>query len=279
MVVLALLFVMLFGHAMVLAAEFVVMHAVNRHEPVARARPGQLLVAWVQECLHAPRVFGWLQPFRSQVWPDVELDDRIDRRGVVLTHGFVCNRGIWNDWLARLQSCGTPAVAVNLEPPWGPIDAYVEAIERAVARIEQVTGRPPLIVAHSMGGLAVRRWWLTTHAERVHHLITLGSPHRGTWLARLGLSPNVRQMRLHSEWLAEIAALEGPGRVQRMTCFYSACDNIVFPTTTATIAGASNRHLCATAHVHMVSHPAPWAEAVRQLELPQPGTTAEAGPS
>jgi hypothetical protein len=39
----------------------------------------------------------------------------------------------------------------------------------------------------------------------------------------------------------------------------------VFPATTATLAGADNRHLPAVAHVAMLEHPAVWAEVLRRV--------------
>ena len=50
-----------------------------------------------------------------------------------------------------------------------------------------------------------------------------------------------------------------------MTCFYSHCDNIVFPPVTATLQGADNRHLPGVAHVQMADHPEPWHELQRCL--------------
>ena len=80
------------------------------------------------------------------------------RRGLVLVHGFVCNRGLWNPWLPRLRAAGVPCIAVNLEPVFGS-DRRLRAADRAaVQRVTQATGRPPLLVAHSMGGLALRAW-------------------------------------------------------------------------------------------------------------------------
>lgn len=279
----AWLFVLTFGHPMVLAVEFAMMVFVNRHEPVAKPRVREVISAWFLECLHALKVFAWWQPFRSRAQPDVKPRRPSALRGVVLVHGLVCNRGLWHDWLVRLRSLEVPAIAVDLEPPWGPIETYVDTIERAVARIESLTGLPPVIVAHSMGGLAARCWWRTSAASRVHRLITLGTPHHGTVLARLGLSPNVCQMRDGSAWLRNLATSEGSEHLARMTCFFSVCDNIVFPATCATMPGADNRQLVGTAHVHMVSHPEPWTETLKHLDplagRPAAGSGASTPPS
>ena len=252
------------GYAAVLGLEFWLMHRVNRADPAPRATASQLLRAWRGEVLSGLRVFGWRQPWRSRRWADVPAQS--GRRGVVFVHGFVCNRGLWNPWFERLHPRGAPWVAVNLEPVFGRIDDYVPIIERAVRQLEQGTGLPPVVVAHSMGGLALRRWWNEPGNEaRVHHAITIGTPHRGTWLARWAASPNGRQMQPAHPWLRDLAAHEPPTRPARATCFYGHCDNIVFPASNATWAGADNRHLPGVAHVHMADHPAPYAELLARL--------------
>ena len=70
-------------------------------------------------------------------------------------------------------------------------------------------------------------------------------------------------MRLGSDWLAQLAARESALSRERFTCFWSHCDNIVFPTRNATLAGADNRHLPVTPHVQMVEHPAVFEEVLR----------------
>jgi len=260
------------GYALVLGLEFALLRQAHGDDPTPRATPRQLLRAWWGEVRSAPTVFCWRQPFFSERFPDWLPPDSRGRRGVLLVHGFVCNRGLWNPWLERLREAGVPVVAVNLEPVFGSIDDYVPRIEAAVRRLEQHTGLPPVAVAHSMGGLALRRWWAEQgdDSERLHHAITLGTPHHGTWLARFALTPNARQMRQQSRWLLALAAREPVGRWERFTCFYSHCDNIVFPPRTATLPGADNRHLPGVAHVHMAEMPEPWAELQRWLS-PGPG--------
>lgn len=257
--------VILGGYALVLAIEFAALAYVNRHDPAPKARASDLIRAWWREVRSAPQVFCWRQPFFSRRWPDTELAAK-GRRGVVFIHGFICNRGLWNRWLARLAALDVPFAAVNLEPVFGSIDDYVDLVEAAVAHVEALTGQAPIVVAHSMGGLALRRWWREPgHASRIQHAITLGTPHAGTSLAALAFTTNGRQMRRHGSWLKELAAAEPAGLAERSTCFYSHADNIVFPASTAAWPGADNRHLIATPHVAMVDHPEPMAELLRRI--------------
>ncbi|HOM13186.1 MAG TPA: alpha/beta fold hydrolase [Rubrivivax sp.] len=254
-------------HVPLMALEFVLLRRVARGDPAPVPRAIELLRAWLGETAGAVRVFAWQMPWRWRRYADQLPADAAGRRGLLLVHGFVCNRGLWNPWWPRLREAGVPCIALNLEPVFGSIDAYAPLIDAAVQRLTAATGRPPLLVAHSMGGLAVRAWLRRDNADaRVHRVITIGTPHHGTWLGRFGLAANARQMRWHSPWLSALAAAEPGARYRRFTCFYGHCDNIVFPCSTATLAGADNRHLRARAHVHMVRHPAVLAEVLAQLE-------------
>lgn len=255
------------GHAVVLAIEFAVMSMVNRGDCLSsNASVGQVVRAWWAEARAAPRVFLWQQPFRSQAWPD-DLSGCTGRRGVLLVHGFFCNRGFWNPWIQTFRRLGVPYAAVNLEPVFSSIDAYVGIIEQAMGEFERRGGHPPVVVAHSMGGMAVRRWLSEVkNHERVHRFITLGTPHHGTVLAQIGFASNVRQMRRRSEWRAELERAERSIDRSKTVCYFSHCDNIVFPASSATLAGADNRHLTGVAHVEMAESGAPLTEVLRLLE-------------
>jgi predicted alpha/beta hydrolase family esterase len=259
----------LFAYALILAVEFAMLQRAHGNDPTPRATATQLLRAWWGEVGSAPLVFCWRQPFRSRRWPNHLPAHAQGRRGVLLVHGFVCNRGLWNPWLQRLLAADVPFVAVNLEPVFGSIDDYMAIIEDAVQKLERRTGVPPVIVAHSMGGLAVRRWWAERGDDaRVHHAVTIGTPHQGTWLARFAMTRNARQMRQRSGWLSTLAQREPASRAARFTCYYSHCDNIVFPPSMGTLPGADNRHLEGTAHVHMADRPEPFDEVLQLLRRP-----------
>ena len=257
------------GYAGVLGLEFMLLRFVHGDDPTPRATAPQLWRAWWGEVLSAPLVFCWRQPFQDQRYPDHLPSHAKGTRGVLFIHGFVCNRGVWNPWLKRLTAADIPFVAVTMEPPFGCIDDGIETIEDGMRRLEASTGLAPVLVCHSMGGLALRRWWAAHNDDaRVHHAITIGTPHQGTWLARFALSTNARQMRQGSPWLAQLTKQEPAGRAQHFTCFYSHCDNIVFPPAAATLPGSDNRHLPGVAHVHMADHPAPWLALQAALAKP-----------
>ena len=250
--------VIAFGYTGFLALEFLLLKRINRSDPAPQPRWSELFSAWWGETLTAPQVFCWRQPFRSTAVPDHVSTATVTRgkRGVVFVHGFFCNRGLWTPWLKRLQGSGHAFVAVNLEPMFGSIDDYSPQIEAAVQKVADLTGMAPLLVCHSMGGLAARAWMKVNKGEtRVHHVVTIGTPHRGTWLAQFGHGHNGRQMRLLSDWQAQLDHDMPTDRHSRFTCWYSNADNIVFPTSTATLPGADNRLVLAAAHVQMAFLP------------------------
>lgn len=241
------------AHAPTLAFQFVWMWRSNRTDPAPRASMSQVVRAWWQETAVARRVFGWEQPFRSRRVPDSTAGSPRRRpgvAGVVLIHGFVCNRGFWTPWLEDLQARGACFEAVNLEPVFASIDQYVGAVDAAVMRLTALTGRPPVLVCHSMGGLVARAWLRSgPNADRVRHVVTIGTPHAGTALAAWSTVPNGRQMQQASKWLAALEADEALSRQPPFTCWYTNCDNIVFPCSTATLPRAVNRLRPGLAHV------------------------------
>ena len=257
----------LLGYTAFLGLEFLLLRYINKTDSAPLATPAELVQAWLGETLVAPRIFCWRQPFRAHAIPDNLAPGSVvkGQRGVVFIHGFFCNRGFWNPWLKRLQGTGHAFVALSMEPVFGSIDDYTPQIDAAVQQVTAATGMRPLLVCHSMGGLAARAWLQTMRADgAVHHIVTIGSPHQGTWLARFSHSLNGQQMRLASSWQAQLDAGMPTNRRALFTCWYSSSDNIVFPTTSATLAGADNRLVRGKAHVQMAFSP-PLIEATLAL--------------
>ena len=261
-------FLVIFLFPAFLGLQFLAVRRLNRADPAPQADSRQLRRAWWCEVVQTPPIFLWRLPFSWNQIPD-DADNAFlhrGKRGVVFIHGYICNRGIWTPWLAYLKKHKRAFVAVNLEPVFGSIEDYAVAIEQAVQRVTRDTGMPPLVVCHSMGGLAVRAWLRSANADaRVHHIITIGSPHHGTWMARFSLMANGRQMHLSNDWLKELEADEPPPRYKLFTCYYSNCDNIVFPASTATLAGADNRLITGTAHMALAFDQTVMSESLARI--------------
>jgi hypothetical protein len=78
-------------------------------------------------------------------------------------------------------------------------------------------------------------------------------------------------MCLDGEWVRELARRGGDAENARFTCWYSNCDNIVFPASTATLPGADNRLVRGMAHVELGFHPQVMRETLALVATPQSG--------
>ena len=262
------LFFVLFLYVPFLGLQFLAVRRLNRDDPAPRASRMLLMRAWWGEVVEMPPIFFWRLPFFWNRIPDDVSNAFAHRgkRGVVFIHGFICNRGIWTPWLAHVKKHKRAFVALNLEPVFGSIEDYVGLIDRAVQQVTLDTGMPPLVICHSMGGLAVRAWLRRANADqRVHHIVTIGSPHHGTWLGRFSFMKNGRQMSLSNDWLRQLEADEPAERHKLFTCYYSNCDNIVFPASTATLSGADNRLITGTAHVALAFNQTVMSESLARI--------------
>ncbi|MDZ7858908.1 permease [Sphaerotilus sp.] len=275
-------------NALALGLEQALAAGAHGNDPAPRPGPGLRLRAWAREVRQSSRVFGWEMPFASTRWPDMlpaAPGLAPGGRGVLLVHGYLCNRGFWNAWYPRLQVQGVPFVGVSLEPVFGSIDDYAEQIDAALARLQRATGQAPLVVCHSMGGVVLRAWRRSRLARgesaeaveaRVHHVLTIGTPHRGTWLARFGRQPNAVQMRQDSPWLQALAASESPAWRARFTCVWSACDNVVFPPCCAVLEGAASVQRPGRGHQDLLDDAAVFALALALRASPLSPTEAAA---
>lgn len=183
---------------------------------------------------------------------------------VLLIHGYFCNRQVWQPLARWLERQGHAVEAVDLEPVFGPIDGHVPRISEAVHRLRERTGAPRVaLVCHSMGGLAARAWVRATGGELAARVVTLGTPHRGTFHARLGLGESTRQMRVDSDWLRALAASETPAVRERFTVILSHHDNIVAPQAIQTLEGTTTVEFGGLGHVTLVYDRDVW-EAVEE---------------
>ncbi|GAA1899437.1 hypothetical protein GCM10009814_30980 [Lapillicoccus jejuensis] len=156
---------------------------------------------------------------------------------IVLVHGIVDNRSVFTLLRRGLRGRGFGRVStMNYSILTGDVRVAAARLAAEVERICEETGYERLhVVGHSMGGL-IARYYVTRLGgdARVHTLVTLGSPHAGTWTAYGWPSTLTRQLRPGSPLMRELA---GPvaGCRTRFLCYWSDLDQVMFPQRTAAL--------------------------------------------
>ena len=142
---------------------------------------------------------------------------------VVLLHGFGVTSAVLRPIEARIRrTLGRPVIRLRLG---GRLPLHLADVRRTARRVDRALARLAErssfgrvdVVGHSLGGL-VATYWLKRidQGRRIRRVITLGTPHRGTPFAYLGvllfgaISPAVWQMLPGSRLVRELEALPVP---------------------------------------------------------------------
>jgi triacylglycerol lipase len=220
------------------------------------------LKPWWGEFLACLHVFFWLQPF----FGDRKLASGKDpnKPALLLVHGYFCNRALWTSFAKTLAADGHFIGSVNLEPVFGSIDEYPALIQAGIQELRSRSRQGKVVlIGHSMGGLAIRAYLRDYGGAAVSKVITLGTPHQGTWVGQLGHGKNTKQMRLNTDlrpniWLNHLRSLETAQQDQMFEVLLSHHDNIVFPQAAQSLGLAPVHEFSAMGHVEMI-----YSEAVR----------------
>jgi len=187
---------------------------------------------------------------------------------VLLLHGYGANSGYWTHLTPLLDAARISHATVDLEPVAASIDDYAPLVERHVQALLAATGASQVaIVTHSMGGLVARAWMRVVGHARAARVVTLGTPHHGTAMARFGIGINAFQMRPGSDWLRALNASEDAATRALITSIFTHHDNIVAPQTSSMLAGARNVELGGVGHVALGRDRRVLAEIMRELSL------------
>jgi triacylglycerol lipase len=154
---------------------------------------------------------------------------------------------------------------VDFRNRYGSNIQHAAEVEAALELLLERTGSPSAaLVAHSMGGLAVREYLARAgDAAPVHTAVFVGTPHRGTWVAYLAWGRGGAEMRPGSEFLRRLAQKELPRHV-RATCIRTPFDTHVVPGSSAALPGADCRLVRLPTHPRMLRH-GPTLRLIREL--------------
>ena len=150
---------------------------------------------------------------------------------IVLVHGILDNRSVFTMLRRGLRRRGFGRViTLNYSPLTDDVRMVADRLEALVEQVCIETGYERVhVIGHSLGGLIGR--YLVQRLggdERVHTLVTLGSPHQGTLPAHIVPLEIARQMRIDGDLIAELAE-PAPGCRTRFVAFWSDIDQLVIP--------------------------------------------------
>lgn len=220
------------------------------------------IARWVKavllESVASMKLITLLQPWAPN--PDgVQLAGKTWRKKkplpVLLVHGYLCNSAIWAGTRALLERADVSTHAITLEPAIGSIRSYSDTIHEAIDELLVATGAPQVkIIAHSMGGVAVRYHATEYGHHRIAGMITIGSPHYGTALSTLGLGKNVKQMAWGSYFLKTLREHPtDPEFQKKIWSLWSPQDNIVCPPVSCKLEHGKNIAVPGCGHIALLS--------------------------
>lgn len=177
---------------------------------------------------------------------------------IVLVHGWFHNRSAFLVMGRALRRAGFQHVS-----DWSynalaqPIPTSAALLAAEVERVLAATGADRCtLVGHSLGGLVARAYVQEHGGEAtVDTLVTLGTPHRGTYTSYLGLGPAVTQMRPGSAFLRRLEETARPSAV-RYVAYWSDLDLLVAPAVHGKLVHpalqATNVRLTDTGHLSLL---------------------------
>jgi triacylglycerol lipase len=203
---------------------------------------------------------------------------------ILLVHGLGDNRSVFAVLRRQLRRRGFGRIgALNYSVLTTDVRTAAQRLADAVERLVAETGYERVhLVGHSMGGLVARYYVQRMGGdERVHTLVTLGTPHAGTRSAHLLPMRLCRQLRPGSDLLAELAG-PAPGCRTRFVALWSDLDQLIVPRAAAQVQHpdlrATNVLVHGVGHMSLPIH----SSVVRQIcaalaHLDPDGATLAAG--
>ena len=174
-------------------------------------------------------------------------------RPVIVIHGYAMNRANFLPLAFRLARVGLGPIVGFEYWTLGRVAAGARQLAWFVEHVQALTGSPQVdIIGHSMGGV-VGRYYVTLGGGdgAVHRLITIGSPHGGTDMSRIGVGHANRELIVGSKLLTRLAAAPKP-QLTRVTTILSHSDALVPAAQQAEIPGAERIVFDDLGHVAML---------------------------
>ncbi len=169
------------------------------------------------------------------------------KRPILLIHGIFHNHSAFFKIKRELLRHGWDKIyTINLSTYSQGIEDLAVLTERKIeAILEQTNADKVDIIAHSLGGIIARCYiQILTGHQKVKHCITLGTPHQGTLLSKVGIGKSIKELRPTSGLIKKLNSKPLPKSVS-FTSFWSPFDAMVWPSRHAQIKndGKTDSHI------------------------------------
>lgn len=186
---------------------------------------------------------------------------------LIFVHGLKGNRGqfmlmAWYLWLLGRKR----SYRINFDSGQS-VEDMASALAHFIRDVRKATGEKQVeIVAHSLGGivarLAISRYRISSS---VRTLITLGTPHHGTYPARYANTPVTRDLRPGSRIIKYLEKQRWPKGVRGVT-FWSRNDLFVLPAESAAMNGTEKIDITPFTHYSYLIDPKSWSAVWGSLD-------------
>jgi triacylglycerol lipase len=209
---------------------------------------------------------GWLMP---------QLGRRLQTHGessqlVVFVHGFFASTGVFKPLAEHLTA--SKIALRQLHFNYTPTGNVAERAEQLSERIAEVHPEGQVhIVAHSLGGL-IARYYAQVLGHRLDSLVSIGTPHEGTSLARGWPLQLARELSPGSSLLKTLDATRKRLEDTRLTSVVAVQDSLV-PVRSAALPGSRVVYIDGVGHHGVLFHKDMWNVVCETLSASGPSSS------
>ena len=186
---------------------------------------------------------------------------------IIFVHGMGGNRGNFYLMSKYLSYHGRKRSYMIHFPGGLSTSEMASRLKTFIDEVKDVTGRDKVdIVAHSLGGLVVRLAIADFDlGDSITKLVTLGTPHKGTFPARFATAQKIMDLRPGSPF---IERLDKSGIPENVKCysFWSSSDLFILPPESAILDNSKVIEADKFTHYSYILSPESWVNVAKVLE-------------
>ena len=178
-------------------------------------------------------------------------------RPVLLVHGLDDTACVFDTMNTYLGHRGWSVYRCDLHPSNGTVPLEQLAYQLAAYIDDRLPASEPFdLVGFSMGGI-ISRYYVQRLGglARVHRLITIASPHRGTWTGYLRWNVGCSQMRPDSQFLKDLNQDWHCLEQVRFVSLWTPLDLMIIPAESSVIPVGEHRSFPIPLHPWMLTDP------------------------